>query len=162
MANALVGRLNALSGRKRLLAVASGGGHWVQLLRMRDAFIDFETAYVSTFKGHSDAIPGYRLYTTADSSRFHKAAFAKSLVQAMRILLKERPHVIISTGSAPGLPFIIGGRLIGARTLWVDSIANGERLSSSGRIARRFAHQTVSQWPEVAEREGVAYWGSIL
>lgn len=147
---------------KRLLAIASGGGHWVQLLRMRDAFADFDTAYVSTFKDHGEAMSGYRLYTLPDSSRMHKLAFAKNLGQALRILLKERPHAVISTGSAPGLPFILGGRLMGARTLWVDSIANGERLSMSGRIARHLAHCTVSQWPEVAAREGVPCWGSIL
>ncbi|NML12848.1 oligosaccharide biosynthesis protein Alg14 [Sphingobium sp. AR-3-1] len=144
------------------MAVASGGGHWVQLLRMRDAFDGFEIAYVSTFKDRGEAMPGHRLYIVQDSSRLHRMAIIRNLVHAICIVLKERPSAIISTGSAPGLAFIIAGRLLGARTLWVDSIANGERLSSSGRIARRFAHRTVSQWPEVAEREGVPCWGSIL
>lgn len=152
----------SMARQKRLLAVASGGGHWVQLQRMREAFEGFDVAYVSTFKGHAEGLSGSRVYTVPDSSRIHKMAFLRSLLLSMRILLIERPQVVISTGSAPGLPFIIGGRAIGARTLWVDSIANGERLSASGRIARRFAHQTISQWAEVAEREGIPCWGSIL
>jgi hypothetical protein len=46
--------------------------------------------------------------------------------------------------------------------LWIDSIANSERLSSSGRLAKKIAHRVVSQWPEVAEREGVACWGAVI
>ena len=77
-------------------------------------------------------------------------------------LLRERPHAIVTTGSMPMLAFILLGRAMGARTLWIDSIANSERMSSSGRLAKKLAHQTVSQWPEVAAREGVPCWGSIL
>jgi hypothetical protein len=60
------------------------------------------------------------------------------------------------------LSFILLGRLTGARTLWIDSIANSERMSSSGRLARKLAHRTISQWPEVATAEGVECWGSVL
>jgi hypothetical protein len=60
------------------------------------------------------------------------------------------------------LAFVLLARLIGARTLWIDSIANSERLSSSGRLAKKIAHRVVSQWPEVAEHEGVAFWGAVI
>jgi hypothetical protein len=51
---------------------------------------------------------------------------------------------------------------MGCRTLWIDSIANSERMSSSGRLAKRIAHRCVSQWPTVAEGERVECWGSVL
>jgi UDP-N-acetylglucosamine:LPS N-acetylglucosamine transferase len=146
----------------RLLAVASGGGHWIQLLRLRDAFAGFETAYVSMFENYADAVPGARLYTIPDASRFDKLSFVKVGLKALWIMAKERPRAIVTTGSAPMLSFILLGRLIGARTLWIDSIANAERMSSSGRLARKLAHRTVSQWPEVAAAEGVECWGSVL
>lgn len=148
--------------KPKLLAVASGGGHWIQLLRLRDAFEDFETSYVSMFENYADAVPGARLYTIPDASRFDKLSFLKVWAKAVRIMAAERPRAIVTTGSAPMLSFIILGRLTGARTLWIDSIANAERMSSSGRLARKLAHQTVSQWPEVAVREGVECWGAIL
>lgn len=148
--------------RRRLLAIASGGGHWVQLLRLRPAFADFETAYVSMFENYAAGLDGARFYTIPDASRFNPQAFAPIALRAVRILWKERPHVIVTTGAAPPLAFLLLGRLIGARTLWVDSVANSERLSTSGRLARRIAHQVVSQWPDVAEREGVAYWGRVI
>jgi UDP-N-acetylglucosamine:LPS N-acetylglucosamine transferase len=147
---------------RRLLAVASGGGHWIQLLRLRDAFAGFEVSYVSMFENYAEAVPGSRLHTVPDASRFDKLSFLKVASKAVRVMVKERPHAVVTTGSAPMLLFILLGRLMGARTLWIDSIANAERMSSSGRLARKIAHRTVSQWPDVAQREGVQCWGAIL
>lgn len=148
--------------RPRLLALASGGGHWIQLLRLRPAFEEFDVAYVSMFDGYAGMVDGARFYTVPDASRFDVKSFAPVFAKAVRILAKERPAAIVTTGSAPMLAFILLGRLSGRRTLWVDSIANSERLSSSGRLAKKLAHKVVSQWPDVAEREGVECWGRVL
>jgi UDP-N-acetylglucosamine:LPS N-acetylglucosamine transferase len=150
------------SGKRRLLAIASGGGHWIQLLRLRDAFAGFDVAYVSMFDNYAEAVPGARFHTVSDASRFNLRGFGKVWIKAIIIMIKERPHAIVTTGAAPMLCFLILGRLIGSRTLWIDSIANAERLSTSGWLARKIAHCTVSQWPDVAEREGVPYWGAII
>lgn len=152
-----------MAGRKpRLLAVASAGGHWVQLQRMRAAFDDFDVAYVSTSSDSANQAADARFYAIPDASRFKLKPFIPVFLAAVRIMLRERPHAVVTTGAAPGLPFILLGRLMFRRTLWIDSIANAERLSSSGRIARRIAHRTISQWSDVAEREGVPCWGRVI
>jgi UDP-N-acetylglucosamine:LPS N-acetylglucosamine transferase len=148
--------------RPKLLALASGGGHWVQLQRLRPAFSAFETVYVSMFESYAEQVEGSRYYIVPDASRFDLKSFAPVVAKALGILIRERPAAVVTTGSAPMLAFVLLGRLFGARTLWIDSIANSERLSSSGRLAKRIAHKVVSQWPEVAEREGVACWGAVI
>lgn len=146
----------------RLLAIASGGGHWVQLRRLVPAFEGFDVAYVSTFDHYVTQVAGHRYYVVPNASRFELKGFLPGAWRALKILWRERPDAIVTTGSAPMLAFLLLGRMLGARTLWVDSLANPERMSSSGKIARFFAHQTISQWPEVAQREGLRYWGSVL
>jgi hypothetical protein len=78
------------------------------------------------------------------------------------IMVRERPHAIVTTGSAPMLAFVLLGRLMGAKSLWIDSIAQSEELSGSGKAAKTLATQTVSQWPQVARTEGLDCWGSVL
>ena len=146
----------------RVLAAASGGGHWVQLQRLRPAFRGFDVAYVSMFESYRQAVQGNRYYVIPDASRFDLKGFIPVFWGAANIVARERPKVIITTGSAPMLTFLVLGRLIGAKTLWIDSIANSERLSSSGRLAVRLAHKVVSQWPDVAAAERVDCWGSVL
>jgi UDP-N-acetylglucosamine:LPS N-acetylglucosamine transferase len=83
--------------------------------------------------------------------------------QFIRILLRERPHVVVTTGSAPGLVGIALAKLFTrARTIWIDSIANCERMSSSGSRARYFADEWLTQWPDLAKAEGPHYWGAVL
>jgi Oligosaccharide biosynthesis protein Alg14 like len=148
--------------KPRVLALASGGGHWQELLRLRPAFAGCDVAYVSMFENYRETLSGERYYTVPDASRFNVTAFFPVFLRALRIFFREFPDVIVTTGSAPMLAFIILGRLSFRRTLWIDSIANSEHLSSSGRMARFLAHKCISQWPEVAEREGVEYWGRVL
>jgi UDP-N-acetylglucosamine:LPS N-acetylglucosamine transferase len=145
-----------------LIAAASGGGHWIELLRLKRAFEGWDVVYVSMFENYVSAIPGARYYTDPDASRFDKLAFFKVALKAFRIMLKERPDAIVTTGSAPMLWFLIFGRLIGAKTLWIDSIAQAEKMSSSGRIAKKLATVAVAQWPEVARDEDIEYWGAVL
>ena len=146
----------------RILAVASGGGHWVQLLRLRPAFEGAHVTYVTVRRSYSTDIPGEDLRVVPDATRWNKF---KLLVMATRILwlvATIRPDVIISTGAAPGYFAIRFGGWFGARTCWVDSIANAEELSLSGRKIRSHATRVLSQWPDVAAAEGVEHAGSVL
>lgn len=146
----------------RVLAVASGGGHWIELMRLRPAFAGCEVAWVSMFDNYAAEVAGERYYTVPDASRFDKLAMLAVFHKAIRIMLRERPDAIVTTGSFPMLSFILLGRLMGARTLWIDSIAQAEEISSSGRIARKLAHKAVCQWPDVAKSEGLDCWGAVL
>jgi UDP-N-acetylglucosamine:LPS N-acetylglucosamine transferase len=146
----------------RLLAAASGGGHWIELLRLRPAFAGWDVAYVSMFDNYAAAVPGARYHQVPDASRFDKLAFIKVGLKAAWIMVKERPDAIVTTGSAPMLWFLLLGRLTGTRSLWIDSIAQAEEMSSSGRIAKKLASRTICQWPEVAEAEGLECWGAVL
>lgn len=148
--------------RTKLLAIASGGGHWVQLLRLRPAFEGCDTVFASVQPSSAEEVPGHRFYAFKDASRKNKLAFFSVILTMLWINLRERPDVIITTGSAPALICITVGKLFGARTLWIDSIANCKELSTSGRKAMAVAHKCVSQWPEVAQENKLEFWGRTL
>lgn len=141
--------------------MASGGGHWVQLLRMRPAWDSCIVTYATVHADGSADVAPARLLTFTDASRkdFWKLAFVA--VEMLIIVLRVRPHVIITTGAAPPLLAMLFARALGARTLWVDNIANAEVLSSSGKLARRVATTRLTQWPDLVGG-GVGFWGSVL
>lgn len=147
---------------RKLLLGASGGGHWIELRRLEPAFEGFETIYVSTLPGYASVVNGHRYYSVPDASRFSIWSLVGILGRAIWIFSREKPHAVVTTGSAPMLPFILIGRLFGARTLWIDSVANSEHISTSGKIAKRIAHQCVPQWPHVAAKEGLDCWGKVF
>jgi UDP-N-acetylglucosamine:LPS N-acetylglucosamine transferase len=148
--------------QRRILAVASGGGHWVQLMRLRPAFEAMEVTYVSRDPSSAADVPDARYFTIPDASRSQKLAIARVIFQALWLLIRTRPAVIITTGAAPGLiTLVLGKTLFRAKTIWIDSIANVETLSGSGRLAARFADIRLTQWPDLATG-GVEHWGATL
>jgi UDP-N-acetylglucosamine:LPS N-acetylglucosamine transferase len=146
---------------RRVLAVASSGGHWVQLRRLRPAFEGHDVAYVTTDRAHRAEVGSARFYAVRDGSRWSKPALLLSALQIALVLLRERPQVVISTGAAPGYLAIRGAKLLGARTLWIDSVANVDELSLSGKLASETADVCLTQWPHLAGGL-VSYQGSVL
>jgi UDP-N-acetylglucosamine:LPS N-acetylglucosamine transferase len=147
---------------KRILATASGGGHWVQLCRLMPVFDGHDMAYLTTIPGNRAEVPTARFYSIGAASLWNKFALVRMAIQVFWILLRERPEVIISTGAAIGYFAIRFGKLFGARTIWIDSIANVNKLSISGRHVGRYADLWLTQWPQLAQPEGPIYLGAIV
>lgn len=159
---------SATKRQPKVLAVASGGGHFVQLRRMRAAWEGCRVAYVTTNPGYRAAVeadhgaPGF--YVVPDANRWQKLRLLRQLLAILWIMLRERPDVVISTGAAPGYFALRAGRLFGARTVWVDSIANSEELSLSGRAAGKHAHLFLTQWEHLSQEsgDGPKFRGAVL
>ncbi len=134
----------------------------MQLLRLRPAWEGCDVSYATVHADCSAQVSGARFFSFRDASRKNPGSFFIVAFQLLRAVLTVRPDVIVTTGSAPALIAILFGRIIGARTLWIDSIANSERMSSSGLRARKIAHMCVTQWPELAAEPRPHYWGSVL
>ena len=77
-------------------------------------------------------------------------------------MARVRPDAVITTGAAPGYFALRLGRLFGARTIWIDSMANAEELSLSGQKARRHADLWLTQWEHLAKPDGPQFLGSVL
>lgn len=148
--------------KPKVVALSSGGGHWVQLLRLRPAFADANFIFATVHEGYRSDVPDCEFRLVADCNRSQKIAMLKSAASVLFLLLVERPDVVISTGAAPGYFALRFGKLLRMKTIWLDSIANAEELSMSGQHAGRCADLWLTQWPHLAKEDGPIYWGNIL
>jgi UDP-N-acetylglucosamine:LPS N-acetylglucosamine transferase len=154
--------MNHKRNRKKLLAVSSGGGHWVELLRLDRAFIDCETVFVTVHQAYRSDVRGFRFYSISDATRQTKLQLLRATVKLFWIISRERPDIIISTGAAPGYIAIRIGKFFRAKTIWLDSIANAEELSMSGAMAGQYADLWLTQWPHLAKEKGPFFKGAVL
>jgi UDP-N-acetylglucosamine:LPS N-acetylglucosamine transferase len=147
--------------KKKVLAIASVGGHWIQLLRLRPAFEGTELEFMSTKESFAGMVQGHKFYTVPDASRWNKFKLIWSFFRIFVIIFKSKPDVIITTGAAPGVMGLFAGKILGSKTIWVDSIANVEQLSMSGKLATKFADKVYTQWPDLAVNN-VVFKGNVL
>lgn len=155
-------QINKADRRNKVLAVASSGGHWTQLLRVVPALTSFEIVFVTVLQSYRSQVPDNRFYFVNDANRWNKLRLITLAIRVAWIIGKERPDVVVSTGAAPGYFALLFGRLFGAKTIWIDSITNIERLSMSGSLVGRHADLWLTQWPHLARPEGPHFGGSVL
>ena len=146
----------------RVLAVSSGGGHWIQMKRLLPAFRNCQVTYATVKPARLPSDDGSALHYIPDANQDTKWKLVLLTMRLAWIILRVRPQVVISTGAAPGYLAIRLGRMLGAKTLFLDSIANAQQLSLSAKLARDYADVTLSQWKQVAVENNLPCWGAVL
>lgn len=146
----------------KILAISSGGGHWVQLLRLRPAFQDQDIYYASVRDSFAADVVGEKYIKIPDATRWDRLRLLWMICRVAFVIVKLRPDIVISTGAAPGYIAIRLGKLIGARTIWLDSIANSESMSLSGKRISKYTDLWLTQWEHLATEKGPFYFGSVV
>ncbi len=148
----------------KICIVASAGGHLNQLLLLQPIWEGHDVVCVSTgqmVRKKLEAIG--QTYIVGECNREHPIKTFSVMWKCLRIIVHEKPNVVISTGAAAGFLMCFWGKLFGAKVIWLDSIANARKLSMSGRMIRPFANFILSQWPEVAAKyPEVEYAGEVI
>ena len=148
----------------RICLAASAGGHISQLLKLAESWDRYETFCVTTTQVVRDKLSGFgEVYVVGECNREHPVRVIAVLLRCIRIMFRQKPDVVISTGAAAGCMLCFLGKMIGAKVVWIDSITNVERLSLSGRMVRYIADLFLVQWPELAGRyKRVEFVGTIV
>lgn len=145
-----------------VLAVASSGGHWVQLRRLAPAFEGADVHYATTDGSVSHQVDAGRLHVFPDANKETPVRLLFCAIKLAWIVFWLRPQVVVSTGAAGGFLAIKLARLLGARTMFIDSIANARGLSVSANLSLGVADRVLSQWPLVAAKSGAEYAGAVI
>ncbi len=154
-----------MSGKPKLLAISSPGGHWIQLTRLCERLedrYDILFAMPDTLFNTSATMGERKVYPITDVSADDKWRLIPCTWQVLRILLQERPQAIVSTGAAPGAVAIGLGKLLRIRTIWVDSIANVKQISRAGRMVQNHADVFLTQWEHLSDGQRVLFKGAVL
>ena len=134
----------------------------MELIRLAPAFEGHDVAFATVDEAYRSETGSARFYTVRDVTRWDKLRWMQTIVKLAWILMREKPDVVVSTGALPGYFSLRLAKWFGARTVWLDSIANVEELSMSGQRIGRHADLWLTQWPHLARPNGPFYRGTVL
>jgi UDP-N-acetylglucosamine:LPS N-acetylglucosamine transferase len=148
----------------KICLAASSGGHMSQLQKLSKSWDGHQYFYITTSSSIRSVLEKQaRVYELGECNREHLVWVVVVLFKCVRVILCERPDVVISTGAAVGCIVCFLGKLLGAKIVWIDSITNVERISLSGRLVRPISDLFLVQWPELIEKyKNVEYAGQIV
>jgi beta-1,4-N-acetylglucosaminyltransferase len=152
------------SENRPLLLVCSSGGHLLQLVGLTEAFAAFPRIWVTFDKPDARALLADErvLYAYGPTNR-NISNLRRNMFLAFRVLRRERPRAIVSTGAGVAVPFAWLGKLMGIPVVYIESVTRITSLSLSGRMIKPVASDLFVQWPELAESvPGTRYEGSNL
>ncbi len=149
----------------RICLAASGGGHLRQLLDLESVWGRHDHFFVTTdFALGRSVAAHHRVHFVAEYGfgMWHQrkrwvmiTRSSYNFFQSARVILRERPQLVITTGAAAIFWTIVLARLFGARLVSIESFARVESPSVYGKLARRFADHLIVQsaklkvhWPE--------------
>lgn len=130
---------------QKVCIVSSCGGHLTEVRCLMPAYHDSAHFYVLNDRAILPPDMVGKTYFITHSERDWKVLV--NLWEAFRILLKESPTVILSTGAGPAVPFAVIGRILfRTRVVFVETITRIEKPSMTGRIMYWLAHEFYYQW----------------
>jgi UDP-N-acetylglucosamine:LPS N-acetylglucosamine transferase len=141
----------------RILLIFGKGGHTTQMLRLLKrmpkrhtyAYVLCQEDPVAEFKVRGRV---YKVTRPAAETDSVYAKIFKSLrcsLQALRILLADRPDVIISAGPGVGAIFSYIAKILGKKVVFIESWARVSSKSASGKLVYPVADLFFVQWPEM-------------
>ncbi|MBI1971711.1 MAG: capsular biosynthesis protein [Candidatus Aenigmarchaeota archaeon] len=143
---------------------SSAGGHLTELMQIRGAFDKHDKFFVTVRrKDTEDLSLKEKVYFVEDTGR-SPAGLLKNIADSLKIALKEKPDVVITTGAGAAIPFSIISKLLGAKLVYIESYCRANSKSWSGDLLYPFADVFLVQWPSMVSRYGkkAQYWGGVF
>ncbi|MCP9849451.1 PssD/Cps14F family polysaccharide biosynthesis glycosyltransferase [Cyanobium sp. Morenito 9A2] len=136
-----------------LLLVCSSGGHFKGLLQLEPFWRQHRRTWV-TFDSATtrEALKDERVAWAHSPTNRNVPNLIRNALLSWRVLRRQQPEVILSTGAGVAVPFLILGKIQGRRTVFVESITRIETLSLSARLALPFVDVLYVHWPQLQAR----------
>lgn len=150
--------------RQKIAIVCSHGGHLTETLQILDAFQGHDIFFATYHSARNSDVralaPAYFMRNVGTNPLRMVLAFG----WALHILLAERPQTIVSLGAEIALPFFLLGKVLGMRTIFIESWCRIENLSLTGKLVYPIVDTFWVQWPQLLEMCGpkAEYHGAVI
>ena len=138
--------------RAKICLAASSGGHLEQALMLKDLLKKYNGFLVTEKTSYHTPSGVDKVYYLKQVNRreiLAPAYIIKNAFTSLKILFKEKPDVIITTGVLAVIPLCLLGKLMGKKLIYIESFAKISSGTLSGRLCYHFADDFIIQWREL-------------
>ncbi|MDB8551631.1 PssD/Cps14F family polysaccharide biosynthesis glycosyltransferase [Turicibacter sanguinis] len=137
---------------KKICFAASTGGHFEQLMMLKPLMKKYDSFIVTEKSQYSVENREIKTYYLKQVNRKEKEVIFRILNNfyiALKILTKENPDVIISTGALATIPLCLIGKVLNKKIIYIESFAKINSPTLTGKLMYKFVDQFYVQWEEM-------------
>ena len=134
----------------KICFVGSSGGHLTHLYMLKPFWQDKERFWCTFDKEDARSLlKGETMYPCYYPSNRSLKALIINTFRAFKILGKERPDLIISSGAACAVPFFYVGKLFGAKLIYIEVFDRIDSSTLTGRLVYPITDRFIVEWEEM-------------
>ena len=150
-----------------VMFVASAGGHLSEIMQLSPLFEKYSNVIItekteSTLKLKEKLKLKYVAYGSKQYMYKYIFIFPYNIIKSIYYILKYRPKVIVTTGAHTGGIFVTVGKILGKKTIYIESMAKVKELSKTGNFVYNKVDKFFVQWKDLEEKyEKCEYIGRL-
>jgi len=146
----------------KLCLACSIGGHFTQMLELKDVYEKYEHFFVTNPGKQTISILKNKKKYFMPQRKGKKMNFLKQFLLSLKILLIEKPDVIITTGSGDMFWICVLAKLFRKRVIYIESFARVTSPSKFGKVAYKFADLFIYQWRNLKRFYPHGIYGGVI
>jgi UDP-N-acetylglucosamine:LPS N-acetylglucosamine transferase len=132
---------------RRVLLVSSQGGHLTHLLALREWWEGLDRVWVCPSSPDvQDRLVGERIVESHSPTTRNIPNLLRNSVLAMRLLRRERPALVVSSGAGVAVPFFVVAWLLNIPTVFIEVYDRVDTPTMTGRLCGPFTTRRMVQW----------------
>ena len=135
--------------KKKICFAASSGGHFEQLSMLKPLMDEYDSIVVTENTKYKSVIRGNKMYYLHQVNRKEKLMLFWMIInsiKSIKILLVEKPEVLITTGVLAMIPLSLLIKLFGKKLIYIESFAKVNSPTETGKLLYKYADQFYVQW----------------
>lgn len=141
-----------MDGNKKICLVSSSGGHLTHLYMLKPFWADKDRFWVTFDKEDARSLlEGERMYPCHYPTNRNIKNLFKNTFLAWKILRREKPDLILSSGAAVAVPFFYLGKLFGAKLIYIEVFDRIDKPTLTGKLVYPVTDRFIVQWEEMKQ-----------
>lgn len=133
----------------KICLVGSSGGHLTHLYMLKPTWEQYDRFWVTFDKEDAKSmLKDERMYPCYYPTNRNIKNLIKNTFVAWKVLRKEKPDLIISSGAAVAVPFFYLGKLMKKKLIYIEVFDRVDKPTLTGRLVYPIADEFIVQWDE--------------
>jgi beta-1,4-N-acetylglucosaminyltransferase len=135
--------------KMKVCLVGSSGGHLIHLYMLKPYWSKVERFWVTFDKEDAKSLlEGEKIYTCYYPTNRNIKNLIRNTYLAVKVLRKEKPDLLISSGAAVAFPFFCIAKLMGKKLIFIEVYDRIDKPTLTGKLVYPIVDEFIVQWKE--------------